>query len=267
MPMGTGPMGTSSLGGLFDAVVVDASTIDVTTVALDPVFMTDASRWSVTPVGLGDIVTVVSVTEQVSETQWRLSLTPGMSLGSLAYTITFDDTGSGLPVDSACLSLTVLSPAAAAVVPTPLTALLTTDLPFDIANPQLVRDAAVIDPPPLGQYQVTDRGDFALDNRLQSLRKRIMRRISTSVGGFALLPGYGFAIAEKGIVRPSELVRLAADAKAQTEREPEVVRATVSVQQLRTAPEIVVVFVKARTTLGIDVEANQRVDLRPTGRF
>lgn len=226
--------------------------------------MLDAARWTVVPVGLGVPVTVVAVTEQVPGVLWRLSLVPPVSQG-VPYTIVFDPDGSGLPISASCLSLTLDIPPAP-VVPERLTAVLASDQPFDIANPQLVRDAGLVDPPPLGQYQVTDRGDFALDNRLQSLRKRIMRRMSTARDGFSLLPGYGLSQPEKGLVRPSELEALAAETKAQVEREPEVIRAVVSVRQLRNAPNVVLVFTNAQTTLGLNVEANQRVDLRPVGR-
>ena len=263
MPMGTGSLGTAGIGGLFAAVTIDAATIDVSTVPLDPVYLTDPTRWTVAPVGLGEPVTVVSVTEEDPQTRWRLSLSPDMSLGALQYSVTFDPTGTPLTMSPGCLTVTVLSPPAAPVYPTPLTALLASDLPFDVANPQLVRDAGIVDPPPLGQYQVDDRGDFALDNRLQNIRKRILRRISTPRGGFFHLPNYGFAQPPKGNVRPSELRKLAADAKAQVEREPEVVRVQVSVQQIPQQPNVVVLAVRARTTLGLDVAANRQIDLRP----
>lgn len=266
MPLGTGPLGTGLLGGLFDAVVVNATTIDVSTVPLDSAFMLDALRWSVVPVVLGDPVAVVGVTEQTPGVLWRLTLSPPMTLGDVPYTVAFDPAGSGLPISASCLSLEVVSPAAAPVVPEPITSLLASDQPFDIANPQLIRDAGLVDPPPLGQYQINDRGDFALDSRLQGLRKRILRRISTARGGFFHLPGYGVAPEQKGVVRPSELQRLAADTKAQVEREPEVIRAIVSVQQLVRAPNVVLLSVLARTTLGLDVAANQKVDLRPPDR-
>lgn len=266
MPLGSGPLGAALFGGLIDAVVINATTIDVSTVPLDSVFMLDPARWTVVPVALGIPVAVVGVTEQTPGVLWRLTLSPPMTLGDVPYTVTFDPTGSGLPISIDCLTVDVVSPPAAPVVPVPLTDLLASDQPFDIANPQLIRDAGLVDPPPLGQYQINDRGDYALDSRLQGLRKRILRRISTARGGFFHLPGYGFAPVQKGVVRTSELQKLAADAKAQVEREPEVVTAIVSVRQLARSPNVVLVSVLARTTLGLDVEANQKVDLRPPDR-
>jgi hypothetical protein len=263
MPLGSGPLGSAQLGGLFDAVAIDAITIDVSTVPLDPAFLLDPSRWSVVPVGLGEVQVVTGVSEQAPGILWRLTLDPGLTLGELEYVVNFDPTGSGLPISASCLSVSFSSPAAAPVFPVPLSQV--QEQPYDIANPYLVRDAGIIDPPPLGQMQINDRGDFAVDSRLQGLRKRIMRRISTLRGGFALLPGYGFALSSKENVTPSELTRLAADAKEQVEREPEVVRAQVFVRQLVRAPNIVVVAVSARTTLGLDVAAAQQVDLRPQG--
>ena len=143
--------------------------------------------------------------------------------------------------------------------------LLPAEQPYDIANPQLVRDAGIVDPPPLGQYQVNDIGDFALDSRLQGLRKRILRRLSTFRGGFYHLPFYGLRQPIKGNVVPAEISTLVADAKIQVEREPEVIRAVVSARQLREAPHVVILSVIARTIGGLDVVANQQVDLRPPG--
>lgn len=265
MSVGSGPLGSAQLGGLFAAVAVDATTIDVATIPLASPFLLDPLRWTVVPVGLGDAQVVTAVVEVTSGVLWRLTVDPGLTLGELEYLVAFDDAGTGLSIGSGCLSVAVTSPEAAPVFPVPATQV--TRQPYDIANPYLVRDAGIIDPPPLGQMQINDRGDYALDNRLEGLRKRIMRRISTARGGFALLPGYGFGQPIKGTVRPAELKRMAADAKAQVEREPEVIRAQVLVQQQRPpqSPHVVIVAVRARTTLGLDVAAAQAVDLRPQG--
>lgn len=258
MPLGTGALGSLILGGLFEAEVIDAVTIDVSHVPL-PGAVLDPNTWAVAPIGLGVPVTVISATELVPFVKTRLTLEdPGMTLGSITYlvslTVDFDE------VRDDCDTITVISPPAVrAVAPAPLSL---AEQPYDIANPQLVRDARIIDPPPLGQYQINDRGDYALDSRLEGLRKRILRRISTLRGGFFHLPNYGLAQDLKGPIRPSPITALAADAKIQVEREPEVVRAQVSVTQLRDQPGIVVMKVSARTIGGLDVAASQKIDLR-----
>ncbi len=263
MPLGGGALGTGVPGGIFLSEAIDFSTIRISTTPQDPVDMLDVSLWSVVPTGLGAPVTVVSVTQVVAGVLWELKVDPLLTPGE-EYLVTFDQSGFEPPIfPVGCDSITVTAPPAPPAV---AEALQQQDLPYDIANPHLVRDAGIVDPPPLGQYQVNDRGDFALDSRIQGLRKRILRRISTQRGGFFHLPEYGFAQPIKGPVRPGELRNLAVDARAQVEREPEVIRAQVAVQQLRTNPNVVVLTVRARTITGLDVVANQTLDLRPPAR-
>ena len=139
--------------------------------------------------------------------------------------------------------------------------------PYDIANPQLLRDAPRHDGDlvPLGRYQVNDRGDFALDDRLSGLRKRVLRRLTTPRGGFYHLPEYGLAQEVKGPIRPSVLRDLAADARSQVESEPGVVRASVAVQQLRAAPNILVITALVQATGGLELSVSQRILVGSTG--
>lgn len=253
------PVGSQLYGGLFDIELVDATTIDVTTISL-PSGVANAAYWSVVPVGLGDPQVVTAVLEQSPGTVWRLTVDPGLTPGGYPYLVTFDFAAAGVVISPGCDSLSVTSEAVIAVSPAALPA---DQEPWDIANPHLIRDAGIVDPPPLGTYQINDRGDLALENRLQGVRKRIMRRIATMPGGFFHLPGYGLAQRLKGLTRPALVKALAAEAQSQVEREPEVTRAAVRVVQLRTAPNVLVVSVKARTILGLDVTANQAIDLRP----
>lgn len=98
----------------------------------------------------------------------------------------------------------------------------------DLANPYLVQDAPVEDPPPLGTNQITDRGDLALDFGRSYLRKRVFRRMSTERGGFYHLPNYGIAEPLKGVSTPDSVRRYRKQAENQIKREPDVrrVRAT-----------------------------------------
>ena len=263
MPFGTGPLGSFMLGGLFAAQVLSPTTVRVSTAFQNNPGMLNPTYWSVSPIGLGVTVAVIGVTEVTTGVLWELTLDPGMTLGGLGYLISFDAQAADVAMLAGCTTVAIDTPPLPPVVPEP--ALTFADQPYDIANPQLVRDAGIVDPPPLGQYQVNDRGDFGLDNRLTGLRKRILRRISTERGGFFHLPDYGLAQPIKGPIRPSVLVSLAADARIQIEREPEVVRAQVSVVQLRGNPNVVVVAVRAQTVNGLDVTANQTLDLRGAG--
>ena len=94
----------------------------------------------------------------------------------------------------------------------------------DLANPYLVTDAPVEDPPPLGTNQITDRGDLALDSGRPYLRKRVFRRISTELGGFYHLPNYGLAEPLKGTSTPDAVRRYRKQAENQIKREPDVKR-------------------------------------------
>lgn len=263
MPFGAGFFGSQIAGGITDVEVVDANTIDVTHQAEVPADLTNPALWLVLPLGLGAPQTVVSAIELIPTFKTRLIVAPGLTPGE-AYGLGFIKSEPEWRID--CREIAIVGPPPPPVdLPTPPVGLLPKDQPFDIANPQLVRDAGVIDPPPLGQYQINDRGDFALDSHLQSLRGRILRRAQTLRGGFFHLPDYGFARGIKEPIRPTDLVALAADAKIQVEREPEVIRATVNMQQLRNAPGVVVQTIRARTIGGLDITANQTLDLRPSG--
>lgn len=123
----------------------------------------------------------------------------------------------------------------------------------DIANPQLLKDAPVFDPPPLGTYQLTDTGDYAQDGGRPALRKRVFRRLTTTRNGFYHLVGYGFATQEKTVIRPDTLRVLQAEATSQISREPEVVRVRVQATQRQAEPKVVDLVIKIRDNIG-DVE-------------
>jgi len=219
------------------AVPILSGLIEVTLDSADPDAL-DPLSWTVSD-GINFIAVVI--VQHVGGLTYRLFLAAPMIPG-VTYTVTFVCGGS----------IGFENPIAPAGIEQPA--------PFDVANPQLVRDAGLHDPPPLGQLQVNDRGDFGLDNRIQNLRKRILRRLSTFRGGFALLPDYGAAQGVKNLLLPGTLQTLAAEIESQIKREPEVVAVRVSV--VRTALQVVTVSVSARTITGLDVAAAQTLDLR-----
>lgn len=130
----------------------------------------------------------------------------------------------------------------------------------DLANPQisnLTSGVAV----PLGTYQLNDRGDFALESGRPYLKKRVFRRAFTAMGDFFHLPNYGFAEPPKGIITPSLLQRMQSKAQSQLLREPDVVTAAVSVQNLAGQPNMVVVTMKVTDVYGVTDTVTANVDL------
>ncbi len=105
----------------------------------------------------------------------------------------------------------------------------------DFANPQSLKDAQDSnlpnpeDPLALGTFTVATDGDYAFDEGLASLRKRIIRRLCSRKGAFAHLPNYGAGIPDeaKRLGIAAVLSRLAANAQAQVASEPDVAQARV----------------------------------------
>lgn len=125
----------------------------------------------------------------------------------------------------------------------------------DFSNPQ--SKSGVLDPLPvtdnalvLGSYPTDDNGDYALDEGVATLKKRIYRRLSTGKGRFRHLLKYGVTIPEnvKRLARGGMVQALAADAEEQVRQEPEVSSASVTA---RMDPSGVAWFtVRARTNTG-----------------
>ena len=204
---------------------------------------TDPTSWHVEPVGGGTEITVVKVV-QVG-TAWDLYLAAAMVPGVLY----------GADLECELIGFAIWQDPAPRLLPRT----------WDVANPHLIRDAGVVDPPPVGQFQINDRGDIAVETRVQGVRKRILRRIITARGGFFHLPEYGVAQPVKSLQRPADLIALASELQRQIEREPEVVRAQVLVTTDPVTPSLVSITVRAQTTLGLDVEASTTNALPPVG--
>lgn len=104
----------------------------------------------------------------------------------------------------------------------------------DFANPQTLSAARAglsdaMDPGLLGTLRVDDSGDYAFDEGDVSLRKRVVRRLTSSVGGFAHLPGYGVGIPDhaKRLAISAVVADLSARAESQIALEPEVAQVRV----------------------------------------
>ena len=97
----------------------------------------------------------------------------------------------------------------------------------DFASPQTRADT--LDPLPgvvpatLGSLPIDDTGDYAFDEGIANLRKRVLRRCVTRRGGFYHLPRYGLGIPYllKRNAIPALLRRLQDDAREQIGSEPD----------------------------------------------
>jgi hypothetical protein len=130
----------------------------------------------------------------------------------------------------------------------------------DVANPQSLLSAGDNVPVGagvvLGTYQTSSSGDYATDRGLASYRKRIVRRLSAMLGGFAHLPGYGLGALDKVklLDRGGSAEALASEAEAQVKEEPETQSARVTVERSAADPGVVVLRVRAVTRTGAPVD-------------
>lgn len=128
---------------------------------------------------------------------------------------------------------------------------------YDVANPQLPRDQVALGAVALGTFVLTSDGDLALDSGLLGLRKRVVRRLTAGVGDFFHMLDYGLDAESKSLLTPDRAARIAARARAQVLREPDVAQASVSVSSLGAAPDVLSLRVAVRPRsggeIGIDV--------------
>lgn len=132
----------------------------------------------------------------------------------------------------------------------------------DFANPQTLAaltaaasgaPAGALSDPSLGAFAVDVTGDYALDQGLQALKKRIYRRLTSRPGAFLHLgEGYGVGIpaAGKKLASAATLGRMASKAEEQISLEPEV--AQVKVRALSQNTGLVRFVVLVRTRAGVD---------------
>lgn len=129
----------------------------------------------------------------------------------------------------------------------------------DIASPQT--HDAMLDPLPdptdprnLGSIPVDDTGDYAFDDGITALKKRVLRRIFSKRGGFAHLPNYGIDIASYGkkLSTTHTRAQLAAETERQLASEPEIAKVAVRFAQIK--PGLFRMDILCRTRQGAAVK-------------
>lgn len=114
-----------------------------------------------------------------------------------------------------------------------------------------------------GTWTVDDSGDIATQDAESGYKKRILRRLTTSLNAFSFLKGYGLGVKLKEVGSLRQVAALKAEAEAQIKLEPET--AAVQVTTSLTGEGVLTVFVRARTRPGAFVEAS--LTLSPDGGF
>lgn len=127
----------------------------------------------------------------------------------------------------------------------------------DFKNPQIERDKLPLGA--LGSFNITDTGDLGIDNGIESLRKRILRRISTAVSGFYHLPNYGTDLESKSSITPDLARRIKQRVNNGVRSEPDVLNAKTSVYSVRNEEGMIVVQVTATTRFGETVTVSEQV--------
>jgi phage baseplate assembly protein W len=92
-------------------------------------------------------------------------------------------------------------------------------------------------------------GDIALHGGLEALRKRVLRRVTTALGSFAMLPDYGTELRIKSTIRRGDLQALANTVTSQVMQEPDVLRASAVVRLMAAGVVLVDVSVTRRDNL------------------
>lgn len=115
----------------------------------------------------------------------------------------------------------------------------------------------------LGAYAVDSTGDFAFDAGLQSLGKRILRRLLASPGAYAHLPAYGAGLRErvKRLASASERSRLVKLVEDQVRLEPEVQEVGADLAPLATNAWTLKLRVRTRFSQEATLSVPLRVDL------
>ena len=83
---------------------------------------------------------------------------------------------------------------------------------------------------PNSTWRFDSTGDIGIQNNLESLQKRIYRRLTTKPGGFRHLPGYGVDLSLKTLFRSGRANEIANNLRQQIRSEPDVLDAGVAVK-------------------------------------
>lgn len=124
----------------------------------------------------------------------------------------------------------------------------------DVANPQTAAAArtATGQALALGTFGVGDDGDYATDEGVINLKKRVTRRLVTKRGAFAHLPDYGVGVPyyAKQLATSERVSSLRADAEDQVMREPDVEKARVALVQDSRTPGLARLRVAIKSKAG-----------------
>lgn len=107
----------------------------------------------------------------------------------------------------------------------------------DLANPQTSENDTA------GVYHVDSSGDYKDVSGIPYLQKLIIRRLTTSPGGFFHLPSYGLGISVKSPLKTADMGKLKAQIELQLAREPEF--SAVSVRVTLSNDGILTILVRA----------------------
>jgi hypothetical protein len=130
----------------------------------------------------------------------------------------------------------------------------------DFANPQtlaqLLDATGNADPTGLGTHPVDQTGDYATDEGIQNLKKRVFRRLITAKGAFLHAKGYGVGVAAeaKKLNSPGTRDLLASEAERQIGLEPDVRKVKVKVILDPSNPGMVRFLILIKTIQGIGVK-------------
>lgn len=103
-----------------------------------------------------------------------------------------------------------------------------------------------------GAFLLDSKLDVAVHSGLEALKKRILRRLMTTPGGFFHLPTYGAGLIVKGPMNSQELSRVQRRVRQQVQAEAEILAVDVNVARL--AEGVLLVTIKARTVLGLELD-------------
>jgi hypothetical protein len=126
----------------------------------------------------------------------------------------------------------------------------------DIASPQTL--SSFSDPLPnvnsvvLGSFAIDDNGDYAFDEGLVNLKKRIYRRLIFKPGSFPHMPTYGVGVPTyaKQLNTAATRGKLASEAETQISKEPDVEKCVVQIVTDSDVPSLVRFRILVRTKLG-----------------
>lgn len=124
----------------------------------------------------------------------------------------------------------------------------------DMANPQTYSglvNAGSSDPydaDQLGTFPIDATGDYAFDDGLAQVKKRIIRRLMTRPGTFPSAPEYGVGIPSYGKQLGSLAIRqrIAAEAQKQISAEPEVADASINLVTDPANPNVTILRIRVR---------------------